>query len=181
MTADELQELHEHAEHAQHDRSMAPISLTMAIMAVLVATVTLLSHRAHTEEVILQNKATDQWAYYQAKNIRRHTDELFADLTGVMSARDAEQAGQLHEKYKLEAERYRDEQKDIDTEARQLENETEHERRRADRYDLGEVLLEVGLVITSITLLSGRRSFWYAGMVLSVVGIAAAVTGVMVH
>ena len=33
----------------------------------------------HTEEIILQNKVTDQWSYYQAKNIRRHTDELFAD------------------------------------------------------------------------------------------------------
>src|SRR5579871_2290201 len=84
-TSEELQELQEHAEHAQHDRSLAPVSLTMAVLAVLVATVSLLGHRSHTEEVILQNKATDQWAYYQAKNIRRHTDELFADLSSVMA------------------------------------------------------------------------------------------------
>jgi len=181
MSADELQELQEHAEHAAHDPSMAPVSLTMAILAVLVAVVSLLGHRAHTEEVVLQNKASDQWAYYQAKNIRRHTDELFADLTSTMAANDAQKATQLHEKYQAEADKYRDQQKDIDAEARKLEQETQHERRRADRFDLGEVFLEIGLVITSITLLSGRRAFWYSGMVMGAIGIVVAGTALLVH
>ena len=59
-------------------QSLAPVSLTMAVLAVLVAVVTLLGHRAHTEEVVLQATASDQWAYYQAKNIRRHEDEIFS-------------------------------------------------------------------------------------------------------
>jgi hypothetical protein len=181
MSADELQELHEHAEHAAHDPSMAPVSLTMAILAVLVATVSLMGHRAHTEEVVLQNKVTDQWAYYQAKNIRRHTDELFADFASVMVATDTQKAAQLREKYQKEADRYRDEQKDIDAEAKKLEQETDHERRRADRYDLGEVLLEVALVVTSITLLSGRRTFWHAGLALTVIGLVVASTALLVH
>jgi len=176
MTED-LQELREHAEHAQHDPSMAPVSLTMAVLAVLVAVVSLLGHRAHTEEVVLQNRATDQWAYYQAKNIRRHTDEIFADLSSVIATKDAAQASKLGEKYSSEAQRYRDEQKDVDAEAHRLEQETEHERRRADRYDLAEVFLEMGLVITSITLLSRRRAFWSVGCVLGAIGVALAVTG----
>src|SRR5438876_6061062 len=120
MSADEFQELHEHAEHAAHNPSMAPVSLTMAILAVLVAAASLLGHRSHTEEVVLQNKVTDQWAYYQAKNIRRHTDELFADFASVMTASDPQKAAQLREKYRTEADRYRDEQKDIDSEAKKL-------------------------------------------------------------
>jgi Domain of unknown function (DUF4337) len=181
MGADELQELKENAEKAAHHPSMAPVSLTMAILAVLVAIVSLLGHRSHTEEVVLENKATDQWAYYQAKNIRRHTDELFADLTSTMAAKDAQKAEQLHEKYQSEADRYRDEQKNIDAEARRLEQETGHERHRADRYDLGEVFLEIGLVVTSITFLSGRRAFWYAGMLMGAVGVVVAATTVLVH
>lgn len=173
--------MHEHAEHAQHDPRLAPVSLTMAIFAVLVAVVSLLGHRAHTEELVLQNKATDQWAYYQAKNIRRHNDELFADLSSVMATKDPDQAAKLREKYSTEAERYKDEQKDIDSEAQKLEQETGHERRRADRYDLGEVFLEMGLVITSITLLSRRMAFWRAGIVLGILGIALAVTGAVIH
>jgi hypothetical protein len=181
MSADELQELHEHAEHAKHDPSLAPVTLTMAVLAVVVATVSLLGHRAHTEEVVLQNKVSDEWAYYQAKNIRRHTDELFADITSVVATKDAEATAKLREKYVAEAERYRDEQKELDAEARKLEQETALERRRADRFDLGEVFLEIALVVTSITLLSGKRVFWYGGIVMAVAGLAVAVMGLLLH
>jgi len=180
MSGDELQELHEHAEHAAHDRSMAPVSLTMATLAVLVAVASLLGHRAHTEEVILQNKSTDQWAYYQAKNIRRHTDDLFADFASVMAASDPNKMAQLREKYQAEANAYRDQQNEIEAEARKLEGETVHERRRADRYDLAEVFLEVGLVVTSITLLSGRRIFWKTGILFGVIGLVVAGTAPLV-
>jgi hypothetical protein len=177
--SDELQELKEHAEAAEHNPSLAPISLTMAILAVLVASISLLGHRAHTEEVILQNKISDEWAFFQAKSIRRHTDELFADITSVIAAKDTAQAAKLHEKYAQEAERYRDEQKELEAKARELEEETKHERRRADRFDLGEAILEIALVITSITLLSGRRLFWILGMLLGIAGIALGVSGLL--
>ena len=179
--SEEIQELQEHAEHAKHDRSLVPVTLTMAILAVLVATVSLLGHRAHTEEVILQNKVSDEWAYYQAKNIRRHTDELFADITTVVATKDPAQTAELREKYTKEAERYKDEQKDLDAEARHLEQETESERRRANRYDLSEVFLEVALVITSITLLSGRKVFWHGGILLGLVGLIVAASVIYVH
>jgi Domain of unknown function (DUF4337) len=177
----ELEEMHEHAEHAKHDPRLAPVTLTMAVLAVLLAAAALLGHRTHTEEIVLQNKVTDQWAFYQAKNIRRHNDELFADLTSVIASKDAEAAGKLREKYTAEAERYRDEQKELDAKARELEQETELARRKADRFDLGEVFLEIALVITSITLLSGRRLFWHLGLFLGAAGVLIAVSAWAVH
>lgn len=179
--SEELHELQEHAEHARHDPSLAPISLTMAILAVLVAVVSLLGHRSHTEELVLQEKASDQWAYYQAKNIRRHTDEIFSDFTAIVSSSDPGALGRLRDKYKMEADRYKDEQTDIQAEAKHIEDEVLVAQRRADRFDLGEVFLEIALVITSITLLSGRRIFWYLGLVLGVIGIVAAGTGLLIH
>src|SRR5579863_5285042 len=181
MGSDELNELQEHAEHAKEDPTLAPVSVTMAILAVLVAVVSLLGHRAHTEEVVLQAKASDQWAYYQAKNIRRHTDELFVDLTSVQATIDAGALAKLHDKYSGEAARYKDEQKEIEDKAHEMEAEVTTVRGRADRFDLAEVFLEVGLVITSITLLSGRRIFWYLGIVLGVVGFVVASTSILVH
>jgi Domain of unknown function (DUF4337) len=178
-SSEELQELQEHAEHAQHDHSLAPVSLTMAVLAVLVATVSLLGHRSHTEEVILQNKATDQWAYYQAKNIRRHTEELFLDSLAISPAKD--QAAKLQQKYAQDIDRYRNDQKEIEEKARDLEKEVVFERNRADRFDLGEVFLEMGLVITSITLLTRRRVFWGVGSALAVVGVIVAATAFLVH
>ena len=181
MSAEELHELHEHAEHAKHNPALAPVTLTMAVLAVVVATVSLLGHRAHTEEVLLQAQASDHWAQYQAKSIRRHSDEQFNDMAALITAKSSEQAAKLQEKYQAEADRYRDDQKDLDAEARKLEQETAQERKRADRFDLGEVFLEIALVVTSITLLSGKRVFWYAGMVMGVAGIAVAVTGLLIQ
>jgi hypothetical protein len=179
--SEELSELQEHAEHAKHDPSLAPVSLTMAVLAVLVAVASLLGHRAHTEEVVLQAQSSDQWAYYQAKNIRRHADEIFTDVTSVQPTTDAATLAKLREKYSKEAERYKDEQKEIEEKAQELTHEVATERTRADRFDLAEVFLEIGLVVTSITLLSGKRIFWNLGMVLGVVGIVVAGIGMMVH
>jgi hypothetical protein len=179
--SEELNELKEHAEHAKHDPTLAPVSVTMAILAVLVAVVSLLGHRAHTEEVVLQSKASDQWAFYQAKNIRRHVDELFVDMTSVQPASDAAALAKLREKYSTEASRYKDDQNDLQNEARKLEDEVVTEMKRADRFDLAEVFLEIGLVITSITLLSGRRLFWSLGIVLGIVGIVLAGTAFVAH
>ena len=181
MGTPEFHELHEHAEHGAHDPSMAPVSLTMAILAVTLAIVSLLGHRAHTEETILQNKTSDQWAYYQAKNIRMHEDEIMEDMASVMAAPDTQKAAQLRDKYKTEADRYRTDKAEIQSEAQRLANETEREGRRGDRFDLGEVLLEIALVVTSITLLTGRRLFWYSGLIFSVIGVVIALTSLMVH
>ena len=93
---------------------------------------------------------------------------------------DAKRSAQLREKYQAEANTFRDQQKDIDAAARKLEQETNHERARADRYDLAEVFLEIGLVVTSITLLSGRRIFWQSGIVLGVIGLIVAGTAPLV-
>jgi len=179
--SEELTELHEHAEHAKENPKLAPVSVTMATLAVLVAVASLLGHRAHTEEVVLQAKSSDQWAYYQAKNIRRHTDELFTDLTSVQATTDVAALAKLRDKYSSEAARYKDEQKEIEDKAHEMEAEVSIERNRADRFDLAEVFLEIGLVVTSITLLSGRRFFWMLGISLGIIGTVTAATGFLIH
>jgi hypothetical protein len=179
--SEELQEMQEHAEHAHSDPTLAPVTLTMAILAVLVAVASLLGHRAHTEEVLLQNRATDQWSYYQAKNIRRHSDEQFAELASVLAAKDAESVEKFHEKYKQEAERYRDDLKELEAKGHEIEAEIALEQRRANRFDLGEVLLEIALVVTSITLMTGRRFFWAFGVVSAAAGLLVAASGLLLR
>jgi len=178
---DEISELREHAEEGAHHANLAPVTMTMAILAVLVAAVSLLGHRAHTEELLSQTQATDQWAYYQAKDIRRHTYELFMDETSVFALQNSDQIEKQKEKYSKEIERYREEQKDLEAEARKAEDEVKLQQRRANRFDLGEVLLEAALVICSITLLTRKRVFWMLGSVLRICGVAVGAAGLLIH
>jgi hypothetical protein len=180
--ADELTELHEQAEHGKHNPSLAPVSVSIAALAVLVAVATLLGHRAHTEEVVLQAKSSDQWAFYQAKKQRRHNDELFVDLTSVMTTTgEPATLAKLREKYSSEASRYKSDEDEIQKEAQAKETEVGVVQHRADRLDLAEVFLDIGLVISSITLISGKRLFWQIGMLMAVIGVAIASTSFFVH
>ena len=179
--SDELNELKEAAERAKENRAMAPVSLTMAILAVLVATVSLMGHRAHTEEILLQTRATDQWAYYQAKNMRRNNLEALSDVLTALENTKAERAEQVQKRFHDEIDKYRDQQKDITNEARGLEAEVGRASRRADRFDLGEVFLEIALVVTSITVLTDKRAYWYFGFVLAALGAISAGSGFLVH
>ena len=179
--SDEINELKEAAERAKENEDLAPVSLTMAILAVLVATVSLLGHRAHTEEILMQTRATDQWAYYQAKNMRRNNLEALDEVLTALENTKAERAEEVRKHFHEEIEKYRDQQKDIQTEARTLEAEVQRASHRADRFDLGEVFLEIALVVTSITLLTDKRAYWYFGIVLAIVGLVAASSGFLVH
>jgi hypothetical protein len=176
-----LDKAKEAAEEAKERKHLAPVSLTMAILAVLVATVSLLGHRAHTEEILIQTRATDEWAYYQAKNMRRNNLEALDDVLTALENTKAERAAQVQKRFHQDIEKYREEQKDIQAEARGLETEVGHARRRADRFDLGEVFLEIALVVTSITLLTDNRAYWYFGFVLAAIGVCAAASGFLVR
>ncbi|HEY1937215.1 MAG TPA: DUF4337 family protein [Candidatus Angelobacter sp.] len=78
-----IEELKEGTEHAQHSGEKG-IGLTMAIVAVLLAMATLLGHRAHTEEGLLQGKIVDEWNFYQAKHSRAHEYGAIAEIAALL-------------------------------------------------------------------------------------------------
>jgi hypothetical protein len=169
-----------HHEHGD-DPLLFPVSITISIMAVLVAAVTLLGHRAHTEELLRQTQAADRWAQYQAKSVRLHETQGFSDVVNIVASLDKAKGEALREKYVKEVEHYQGDKEDISKEAKDLEAERDLAGRRADRFDGGEALIEIGLVICSITLLTRRKLFWFGGMTLSAAGIALALTGFLLH
>jgi hypothetical protein len=169
-----------HAEHVEYPFTVA-VSVTMSILAVFVAGATLLGHRAHTEELLLQSQATDKWSYYQAKNIRFHEMQSVVDLLDSLAPQNMDKLKAAREKYSKEVERYQEDKSDIGDEAKKLEDERDLVGRRADRFDGGEALLEVGLVICSLTLLTKRRFFWLAGTIMGASGVIVAISGFLRH
>jgi hypothetical protein len=193
MEANEAHELHEHAEHAGHDKAMMPVALTMTILAVLVAVVTVLGHRTHTEAIlnqtraaIEQNRAADEWAYYQAKKISSNDTAQTDRLLSVLAIADKKKAQEIEksdadkqQKWVADLKQSEDKAREEEKKVSEFEKKVEEAESRANHFDLGEALLEIGLVITSITLLTKKRVYWYAGMGASVVGIVATVFGLL--
>src|SRR6516164_1277094 len=111
MSANE--ELKEGIEHAKEpfDRRVAG---SMAIIAALLAIVSVGAHIYTTEEILAQQKASDQWAYYQAKDIRRYDSEIALD---VLQAATSQAAGKRIQHYSDNAARYEKERAEIQNQA----------------------------------------------------------------
>src|SRR5215467_403169 len=168
--------------HGGHSGPLViPVSITMAILAVLVAAATLLGHRAHTEELLLQGQAMNQWAYYQAKNGRMNMDQAIADLLSVVATGDKEKAEAVRSKYHQAVERYAEDKDEISEKATELQKERDLHQRRADHFDAGEGILEFALIVCSLTLLTNKKLFWWSGIAIGVIGVGAALTAFLVR
>jgi hypothetical protein len=150
----------------------------MATVAVVLALVSVLGQMKTTEELLAQQKASDQWAYYQAKSIRRYQSEVAGDMLRVLPGPAAAAAGK---KYDANVERYKSDGEEIQRKARELEDESKAEGHRALGLHFAEIFLEVAIVFCSLTLLTRRRYFWLAGVVLTVVGAVIALRVFLVH
>ena len=148
--------------------------VAMAVLAVLVAVVTVEGHRTHTEAVLDQNRATDQWNEYQAKKIRSYNTSLNDELLSVLTVRDQEAANKKIKDHADHQAKWSGDLNEQQEKADAFEKKVEAAEARASRFDLGETLLEIGLVVTSVTLLTKSRIYWYFGIVFALAGIASA-------
>jgi hypothetical protein len=166
------EELNEGTERAKEpfDRKVA---VTMATIAALLAIVTVLGHILSTEELLAQQKANDQWAYYQAKSIRRYNSEIARDL---LKALTTESAAKAEEHYTANVEKYEKEGKEVQDEAKRLESESEFKGKQALRLEISEVFLEIGIVFASLAILSKRALVWWVSMLSAAVGVCIAMT-----
>lgn len=201
----------EHTQHAAHDPFTRNVAMTMAIVAAALACVTMLSHRSHnetlslqnegnklkTEASVLQNQATDEWSYYQAKNIRTHEYKAYLALLAVMAKEpnSEEKCKKSEGDWRRQAAKYDKELPEQKTKAEHLEEKRDeklheaeekfetshHVHKQADRFDLSELAVELALVLCSIAVLTKQTSFWMTGIVCGVVGIAVAASAFLLH
>jgi hypothetical protein len=258
------EELKETAEHA-HEKGERGIGLTMAIVAVLLAMATLLSHRAHTEEGLMQGKISDRWNFYQAKHIRAYEFGAMAELATLLpngkelalkdfkksveeecgipvekgcvspgqkdsailrqlasdaaggavrkdekgddaiakphaEGEEAHGSAEKHEKPAKEgvrkegghtpAEKHEKPAKEsarkegaieIQKSAQEMEEEQKLVQRRADYYDGSELFLEISIVLCSVALLSENKRYWMFSFVSTIIGVAVALWGLLLH
>jgi hypothetical protein len=137
-------------------------ALTTAIYAVILAIASLGGGNATKEMLLAQQQASDQWAFYQAKAIREHQYRLqklrleleLAERSPTMDAAVRQRYQELLQKSAQEEERYSAEKKDIEAEARKLEQERDLNRQRDPNFDYAEVLLQIAIVTASVSILA---------------------------
>ncbi|MBB5065188.1 DUF4337 domain-containing protein [Granulicella mallensis] len=179
----EATEIHEFTQE-MHEASKGDtryISLIISILAVLVAMVTVLGHRTHTEAVLLQSRAADQWNEYQAKKIRQGQIGMTSDLLSLQPSSNSIAVQQKLNSYKAHMEKLADDLIEEQRKAEDLEHEVNRAERRASRYDLGEALLQIAVVLSSITLLTKQRIYFMLGLGLGIAGLLLAASALLVH
>jgi len=164
MSASE--EAGEHVHHAQEpfDKFVAG---TMAIVAAVLAMVSVLGLHFISEKLLNQQLNSDQWAFYQAKNIRRYSAQVATDLL-----LQAKAGPEVTAKYAKDIARYDKDMEGIQEKAKEYEKERDVDSRKAEWFHIGEVFLEISIVLSSLAILT-KRKFWY------VVGIVSAITGII--
>ncbi len=175
-----MAELEIHTEGAENDPQGKRVGAMAAIIAILLAIVTILSHRAHTSAVVLKTEANDQWAFYQAKSLKSHTLSVGRDLLTALEVKK-EVGDKILERYEKERQRYEKEGEEIKREAGALDAETKVEERRALRFDLGEGMLEIGLVLSSLYFIARRQMFPIVGLIAAATGIVIGLSGLFVN
>lgn len=161
------EELKEKIEEAR-DPFDKRVAGTMAIMAAALAVVSVMGHTATTEEIVNQAKASDQWAYYQAKSIRRYESEIARDMLAAQPAKV--------EEYAKNVEKYTNEGEEIQKEAQALENESHANGKQAQRFEFSEIFLEVAIVLASLAILTKIPAVWWLSMITGAGGVGVALT-----
>jgi hypothetical protein len=169
------EEVEEHIEHA-HNPFDKLVAGCMAFIAAGLAVVSVFGQHFNTDKLLTQQKASDQWAYYQAKDIRLYNAQLGNDIFTQMKADPG-----VTKKYLGDVNRYKRDKADIQEKARDFEKERDTMGNEADSFHVGEVFLEVAIVLSSLSILTKRRPLFYGGLGSAFVGVIIAVGGYLFY
>ena len=170
MEPTEIQEFSKQMKEAG-ESALTRISLAISILAVLVAMVTVLSHRSHTEAVLMQARASDIWSEYQAKRIRSDSALDTLDLLTLQPGGSSADLTAKRAEYQAHIQKWAADLREEQKQAREYEAEVDHAEHRAARLDLAEALLQISVVLASITLLTRQRTYFYFGLALGLAGL----------
>lgn len=157
------------------------ISLAISILAVMVAMVTVLGHHVGGEAVLAQSRADDTWNQYQAKRIRSDQASVAIDLLSLQPSANAAAVQAKVAEYQAHLEKWKSDLTATEEHARELEAEVVHSEQQANRLEIGEALLQIAVVLCSITLFTRRKLFFFSGLSLGAVGLLVAATALLVH
>ena len=165
------------------------IALLIAVIALCLALSETLGKGAQTESISKNVEASNLWAFFQAKSIRRNVVQTAAEqgklglgTTGDDTAKAALQK-QIDDWQKT-AERYRSDPKtgegqdQLSERAKHAEEERDLAEAKYHHYELASAAFQIGIVLASATIITGIIALaWISGL-LALAGIAMTALGI---
>ena len=177
----ETEKLHE-AIHEELEREggsfLKRIALTTAVLAALAAVASLEAGATVNEALVLkteatrlQSKASDEWAYYQAKGIKGAVEKASQSAWLAAGKTPSEES-------EKRVGRYEEEQKEIEKRARETETERDEKSHEADEllhrhhgFANAVAFFQVSIALGAVAALTRIKPVWYASMLVGLVGI----------
>ena len=160
------EEINEKAEelYEKKERWTLYVAISTALMAVFAAIAGLMAGHHSNEALIEQIKASDQWAFYQAKSIKSEI-RLLQPATSAANKKSPEEVKKEEEAIKTQAEDY--------TKA------SEFHLQKHILLAKAVTLLQISIAISAIAILTRKRFLWVIGMLIAIVGIAFLTLGII--
>jgi hypothetical protein len=173
------EQIHEQSnEHAHHlaeegkERWVIFVAMTTAIIAVLAAIAGLLAGTHADDAMLSQIKASDQWAFYQAKGIK---SDVIASTGKMLIAMGKQPLQEDINKIKEN----KKEQAEIKNKAEEFQKESDVHLEKHGIFAHGVTLFQIAIAIGAISIITKRKFLWLISVGFACVGIFFLVQGLL--
>jgi hypothetical protein len=165
------------------DETKAPwlsyLALTTVVVAVCATLATFKGGGYSTRQMLSQAKASDQWAYYQAKSTKadlyalaKANAELEQQALPAATAKAVAQAYATRTgEYAAKVAKYEQEKGQIQAEARRLEQARDDAQKHGYFFGIAVIFLQISILLSSIAALLNQKHVWYLGLAVGAGGI----------
>jgi hypothetical protein len=186
MSAHESMEQAEHAEQASSENRK--IALLIAVIALFLALSETLGKGAQTQSIARNVEASNLWAFFQAKSIRRTVVQTAADQArlGLGAGDDTARAAQQKqiEEWQKSAARYRSEPEtgegteQLSERAKRAEERRDFATAKYHHFELASAAFQIAIVLASATIITGMLALAWVSGLLAAVGLGFTALGI---
>jgi hypothetical protein len=168
-----IEAVHEHIHHEAHhsqEQWVSMVALSTAILAGMAAIASLLSGLNANTSIRETVKASDQWSYYQAKNVKATILQMKIDLLTSL-----DKPVPKGDKTKVDEEKQK--MAVIQEDANKLVRSADERFERHENLAPSVTWFQVAVAVSAIAVLTKRRWFWYLSLVFGAIALGYLIYG----
>lgn len=146
------------------------VSLMIVALAVITAYGSLKAGGYSSKVLLSQAKASDEWAFFQAKSIKRSLAEMETRTGSTEPNAEARQR----------ADRYQKEQDEIGALAKRYEDARDEAAKHGPPLGTGIAALQIAIALASVCMITKRKSLWAASIFLGAAGLGYLIYGLFI-